>query len=213
MGRVTALSTATSTAATIVSLYLRVSTKDKDQDTQNQLLQLQAFCKSKNWKVAQIYQDHESAGGSKVREAYNRLFADAAKPGRKWDLLMFWSLDRFSREGVYETLHRLKELDRLGVRFLSLQEQYLDTLGPFREAVMAILAAVAALERNRISERVKAGIARCKLEGKKFGRKPAELDEEKLLRMRDKSYSLSMMASACGVSRTTIIRRLRQLAP
>ena len=101
----------------------------------------------------------------------------------------------------------------MGVRFLSLQEQYLDTLGPFREAVMAILAAVAALERNRISERVKAGIARCKLEGRKFGRKPAELDEEKLRRMRDKSYSLAMMAGAMGVSRTTITRRLRQLPP
>jgi DNA invertase Pin-like site-specific DNA recombinase len=196
-----------------VALYCRVSTKDKDQDPRNQLLQLQDLVDQKGWKVAQVYEDRESAGGTKVREAYNRLFADATKPGRKWDLLLFWSLDRFSREGVYETLHRLKELDRLGVRFLSLQEQYLDTLGPFREAVMAILAAVAALERNRISERVKAGIARCKLEGRKFGRKPAELDEEKLLRMRDKSYSLAMMASACGVSRTTIIRRLRRLGP
>lgn len=194
------------------ALYIRVSTRDKDQDPRNQLLQLQALVDQKGWKVSQVYEDRESAGAGKIREAYNRLFADAAKPGRKWDLLLFWSLDRFSREGVYETLHRLKELDRMGVRFLSLQEQYLDTLGPFREAVMAILAAVAALERNRMSERVKAGIARCKLEGKKFGRKPAELDEEKLLRMRDKNYSLSMMASACGVSRTTIIRRLRGLS-
>ncbi len=194
------------------ALYTRVSTKDKEQDPRNQLLQLQALVDQKGWKVVQVYEDRESAGGTKVREAYNRLFADAGKLGRKWDLLLFWSLDRFSREGVYETLHRLKELDRLGVRFLSLQEQYLDTLGPFREAVMAILAAVAALERNRISERVKAGIARCKLEGKTFGRKPAPLDEEKLKRMRDKDYSLSMMAAAFGVSRTTVLRRLRQLA-
>jgi DNA invertase Pin-like site-specific DNA recombinase len=199
------------TPTPIVSLYARVSTKDKDQDPQNQLLQLQAFCQSKKWKVAQIYQDHESAGGTKVREAYTRLFQDAAKPGRKWDLLMFWSLDRFSREGVYETLHKLKELDRLGVRFLSLQEQYLDTLGPFREAVMAILAAVAALERNRISERVKAGIARCRLEGKVFGRKPTTMDEDKLLKMQSKGASLAQMAVAMGTSRTTVLRRLRQI--
>ena len=199
------------TTAPVVALYARVSTKDKDQDPQNQLLQLQAFCESKKWKVAQIYQDHESAGGGKVREAYTRLFQDAAKPGRKWDLLIFWSLDRFSREGVYETLHKLTELDRMGVRFLSLQEQYLDTLGPFRDAVVAILAAVAKLERTRISERVKAGMSRCKLAGKKFGRKPVAMNEAKLAEMRDKGYSLSAMAHLMGVSRTTVLRRLRQL--
>ena len=197
--------------APIVVLYARVSTKDKDQDPQNQLLQLQAFCDSKKWKVAQVYQDHESAGGGKIREAYTRLFQDAAKPGRKWDLLLFWSLDRFSREGVYETLHKLTELDRMGVRFLSLQEQYLDTLGPFRDAVVAILAAVAKLERTRISERVKAGMARCKSQGKKFGRKPTEMNEAKLKEMRDKGYSLSAMAHMMGVGRTTVLRRLRQL--
>jgi DNA invertase Pin-like site-specific DNA recombinase len=163
--------------------------------------------------VAQIYQDHESAGGGKVREAYTRLFQDAAKPGRKWDLLMFWSLDRFSREGVYETLFKLTELDRLGVRFLSLQEQYLDTLGPFRDAVVAILAAVAKLERTRISERVKAGMDRCKLEGKKFGRKLVPMDEDRLLGMQSKGASLAQMAVAMGTGRTTILRRLRQLSP
>jgi DNA invertase Pin-like site-specific DNA recombinase len=193
------------------ALYIRVSTKDKDQDPRNQLLQLRAFVDGKGWKVAQVYEDRESAGAGKAREAYNRLFADAAKPGRKWDLLLFWSLDRFSREGVYETLHRLKELDRMGVRFLSLQEQYLDTLGPFREAVMAILAAVAALERDRISERVKAGMARGKLEGKTYGRKPAQLDERKLRRMKAKGWSLAMMAARLGVCRSTVLKRLRQL--
>jgi DNA invertase Pin-like site-specific DNA recombinase len=195
------------------ALYIRVSTKDKGQDPQNQLLQLQALADTKGWKVSQVYEDRESAAAGKNREAYNRLFADAAKPGRKWDLLLFWSLDRFSREGVYATLHGLKELDRLGVRFLSLQEQYLDTLGPFREAVMAILAAVAALERNRISERVKAGIARCKLQGKTFGRRPLTIDTKQLAKMKKKGYSLAMMANSLGVSRSTVLKRLRQLGP
>jgi DNA invertase Pin-like site-specific DNA recombinase len=193
------------------ALYIRVSSRDKDQDPRNQLLQLQALAQSKGWKVAQVYEDRESASQGKQREAYNRLFQDAAKPGRKWDLLLFWSLDRFSREGAYATLHGLKELDRMGIRFLSLQEQYLDTLGPFREAVMAILAAVAALERNRISERVKAGIARCKLEGKTFGRRPLTINTKQLAKMQKKGYSLAMMANSLGVSRSTVLKRLRQL--
>jgi DNA invertase Pin-like site-specific DNA recombinase len=197
--------------APVVALYARVSTKDKGQDPQNQLLQLRALCGQRKWKVAAVYEDHESAGTGKVRDAYNRLFTDAAKPGRKWDLLMFWSLDRFSREGVYATLHQLRVLDKLGVRFLSYQEQYLDTLGPFREAVMAILAAVAALERNRISERVKAGIARCRAEGKVFGRKRAEIDDDKLLRLDGKAWSLAAMSRELGCSRSTVLRRLRVL--
>lgn len=195
------------------ALYVRVSDPRKGQTTENQLLQLQTFAKSKNWKVVEVYQDLETAGGTKVRPAYERLYEDAAKPNRRWDLLVFWSLDRFSREGVYPTIHRLRQLQDLGVSFVSYQEQYLDTLGPFREAVMGILAAVAALERNRISERVKAGIARCKLEGKRFGPKLREIDPDKLRGMRDKGYSLAMMAHAFGVGRTTVLRRLRQLEP
>ena len=195
-----------------VALYLRVSTKDKDQDPQNQLLQLQAFCDSKSWQVEQIYEDRESAAAGKQREAYRRLFRDAAKPERKWDLLLFWSLDRFSREGGYETLHKLRELDQLGIRFLSLQEQYLDTLGPFREAIIAILGAVASLERERISERVRAGIAWGKLQGKTFGRRPLEVNLKELRKMQKKGYSLTMMANALGVSRSTVLKRLRQLA-
>ena len=194
-----------------VALYLRVSTKGKEQDPQNQLLQLQAFCESKNWSVEQIYEDRESAKAGRNREAYQRLFRDAAAPNRKWDLLLFWSLDRFSRAGAYATLDGLRQLDSFGIRFLSLQEQYLDTLGPFREPVIAILGAVASLERERISERVKAGIARCKLEGKTFGRRPLEVNLKELRKMQRKGYSLTMMAAALKVSRSTVLKRLRQL--
>jgi len=191
------------------AIYARVSTKG--QDPLNQLLQLRAYAESKGWRIAQIYEDHESAAEGKRREAYARLFADATAPGRRWDVLLFWSLDRFSRGGVYETIHRLKTLHAAGVRFVSLQEQYLDTLGPFRDAVIAVLAAVAALERDRISERVKAGIARSQLQGKRFGRKPLELDEKRLAALQAKGYSLRMMSAALKVSRTTILRRLRLL--
>jgi DNA invertase Pin-like site-specific DNA recombinase len=191
-------------------LYVRISDPRKGQTTENQLLQLQTFAASKGWKIVEVYQDLETGGGTRVRPAYERLFEDATKPGRKWQVLVFWSLDRFSREGVYPTIHRLRQLQERGVEFVSYQEQYLDTLGPFREAVMGILAAVAAMEHDRISERVKAGIARSKLEGKTFGRAPAPVDMEKLAKMKDKNYSLAMMSGLLGVSRSTVLRRLRQ---
>lgn len=192
------------------ALYARVSTRNLGQDPENQLLQLRDFAKSKGWKIVRVYEDRESAGG-KPREQFQKLFEDVTKPKRPFDVLLFWSLDRFSREGVYETLHRLKELDRAGVQFLSLQEQYLDTLGPFREAVLGILAAVAKLERNRLSERVKAGVARVRRDKKAWGRKPCRIDESKLKRMRKKGYSLSEIAGVLKVSRTTVFKRLQQI--
>lgn len=193
------------------ALYVRISDPRKGQTTKNQLLQLRAFAKSKGWKIVEVYQDLETGGGTKLRLAYERVLEDAGKPNRKWDLLVFWSLDRFSREGTYPTLRRLTELGRLGVSFVSYQEQYLDTLGPFRDTIIGMIAAVASLERKQISERVKAGMSRGKLEGKSYGRKPAELDEEKLKRMHTKGHSLSTMARAFGVCRSTILKRLRQL--
>jgi DNA invertase Pin-like site-specific DNA recombinase len=193
-------------------LYVRISDPRKGQTTENQLLQLQTFVDSKpGWKVVEIYQDTETGSGKRVRPAYERLYEDAQRPKRKWEVIVFWSLDRFSREGTYETIHRLRQFQDLGVPFVSYREQYLDTLGPFREAVMGILAAVANMEHLRISDRVKAGMERGKLEGKRYGRKPAEVDLDKLRKFKEKNYSLAMMAHALGISRTTALRRLRQL--
>jgi Site-specific recombinases, DNA invertase Pin homologs len=192
------------------ALYARVSTRNLGQDPENQLLQLRDFAKLKGWKIVRVYEDRESAGG-KPREQFQKLFEDVTKPKRPFDVLLFWSLDRFSREGVYETLHRLKELDRAGVQFLSLQEQYLDTLGPFREAVLGILAAVAKLERNRLSERVKAGVSRVRIGGKHWGRKPVEINQARLQKMKKKGLSLSEMAGVLKCSRTTIFKRLKQM--
>ena len=79
---------------------------------------------------------------------------------REFDVLLFWSLDRLSREGTVETLNHLQRLTSYGVHWRSFTEQYLDSTGIFREAVIGILAAVAKQERVRISERVQAGLAR-----------------------------------------------------
>ena len=83
-------------------------------------------------------------------------------------MVLFWSLDRFSREGVLETLQHLQKLTSNGVEWYSYREEYLRSVGVFKEAVLAILAAIAKQERVRISERVQAGLSRAKAEGKKL---------------------------------------------
>src|SRR5438045_1138757 len=93
--------------ATRVALYARVSTKDKRQDTANQLDQLRQFAATQNWTVTHEYVDR-ATGKHSDREQFQRLFQDASQ--RKFDVVLFWSLDRFSREGVRETLNHLERL-------------------------------------------------------------------------------------------------------
>ena len=81
------------------------------------------------------------------------MFSDASK--RKFSVLLFWSLDRFSREGVLETLQHLNRLTSYGVNYRSFTEQYFDSCGVFRDAVISILATIAKQERIRISARAK----------------------------------------------------------
>src|SRR5215469_658661 len=155
----------------LVALYARVSTKDGRQDTENQLIALREYCAKQGWAIAEEYVDHETGGTSK-RPHFQRLFADAR--ARKFDLVLFWSLDRLSREGVSATLNHLERLTSFGVNWRSYTEEYLDSIGIFRDAVIAILAVIAKQERVRRSERASAAIARLRREGRTehLGRKP-----------------------------------------
>lgn len=150
-----------------VLIYARVSTKSGKQDVSNQLLQLRKYCEFKNYTIIEEVIDNES-GMSNKREGFKLIFSKAAKGD--YDLLLFWSLDRFSREGSRKTIQYLQRLDESGVKFKSLQEEYIDSTGIFKDAIVALLAALAEQERIRLSERVIAGLERAKLKGKVGGR-------------------------------------------
>jgi DNA invertase Pin-like site-specific DNA recombinase len=153
--------------ALVVAIYARVSTEK--QDNENQLAQLRKFAKAQKWQLAYEYVDVES--GSKAdRPQFKQMFADASR--RKFDLLLFWSLDRLSREGVLPTLRYLETLTSYGVNWRSYTEQFFDSCGPFRDAVIAIMATLAKQERIRRSERTKAGLERARSQGKTLGRPP-----------------------------------------
>jgi DNA invertase Pin-like site-specific DNA recombinase len=151
---------------TIVALYARVSTKDKGQSTENQLPELRRFAQAHGYTVYKEYVEYES-GGTGKRSEFQALFADAHR--RRFDLVLFWSLDRFSREGALPTLQYLNQLQGWGVGYKSLTEQYLDSVGLFQEAIISLLATLAKQERIRLSERTKAGMARRRAEGVLIG--------------------------------------------
>src|SRR5215469_16858615 len=150
-----------------VAIYARVSSPDKGQDVRNQLEQLRAYCGRLGWKITGEYID-ERSGKNGDREEFRRMMNNAYQ--REFDVVLFWSLDRFSREGTLETLQYLKQLSSYGVAFKSFTEQYLDGTGIFKDAIIGILAALAHQERVRLSERVVAGLERARKEGRIGGR-------------------------------------------
>jgi DNA invertase Pin-like site-specific DNA recombinase len=140
-----------------VALYVRVSTTK--QEAENQLLQLRVYAEKYNYQIYKEYIDIIS-GKETSRPFYDKMFIDAHK--RLFDLVLFWDLSRFSRAGTLFTLQKLKELENIGIDWESYQEPYFKSIGQFKDVVLSIISTVAKIEREKISERTKAGLQRSK---------------------------------------------------
>ena len=192
---------------TNLAIYSRVSTKDKGQDTENQVRQLRAFCEKQGWTVVKVYQD-QMTGKRADREAFQQMFAAASR--REFDIVLFWSLDRFSREGVLETLQHLQRLTSYGIGYKSLTEQFLDSCGVFRDAVIGILATIARQERIRLSERTIAGLERARAKGRIGGRPRVACNHTELFKLRESGKSLGEIAKQLKLSKTSVARILAE---
>jgi DNA invertase Pin-like site-specific DNA recombinase len=157
----------------VAALYVRVSTGK--QDAENQLLALRPYCEKSGYLIGHEYMDIVS-GAEDNRPAFNQLFKDAHQ--HKFDILIFWALDRFSRSGMAFTVQKLQELKNLGIDWDSFQEPYIKTIGPFGDVVMVLMATLARVERERLSERTKAGLARKRATGWVPGRKKGVKDKK-----------------------------------
>ena len=189
---------------TTVALYARVSTKDKGQSTENQLPELRRFVQAHGYTVYKEYVEHES-GGTGKRSEFQALFADAHQ--RRFDLVLFWSLDRFSREGALPTLQYLNQLQGWGVGYKSLTEQYLDSVGLFQEAIISLLATLAKQERIRLSERTKAGMARRRAEGAQIGPPTkSAIVVEQIQQLKYSGFSNYAVAKQLGISASTVAK-------
>lgn len=151
-----------------VAIYARVSTPKK-QETLNQLAELREFCKRQGWRLFNEYIDHET-GAVPTRAGFQEMLLHASQ--RRFDVLLFWALDRLTREGTLATLQYLERLTSYQVGYKSFTEPYLDSCGTFKEVVISLLATMAKQERLRMSERVRAGIAQARRAGKHIGRPP-----------------------------------------
>ena len=188
---------------TRTAIYARVSTRERGQDTQNQLHQLRGFAARQGWLIVSEFVDYES-GSTDDREQFQAMFQAASR--QQFDVLLFWSLDRFSREGVFETPAHLNRLTGYGVRYRSFTEQWFDSRGIFRDAVISIMATLAKQERVRISERTRAGLERARRQGKTFGRPKVEVNAAEIRGLRAQGLSWSAVSAQTGVARATCQR-------
>ena len=191
------------------AIYARISTRDGRQDAENQLRQLRKFAASQRWRIVNEFVD-KASGKRGDREQFQKMLSAASR--REFDVLLFWSLDRLSREGTVETLNHLQRLTGYGVNYRSFTEQYLDSTGMFKEAVIGILAAVAKQERVRLSERTIAGLERAKAQGRVGGR--PRVDEnpaimKKLQRLRKQGRSIRQIAAELKLANGTVAKLVK----
>ena len=144
------------------AIYARVSTLD--QQPENQLVEVRRYVQARDWTAAE-YVDRGVSGSKDRRPALAALVTDARR--RRFDVLVCWRLDRLGRN-LRHLITLLDELQALGVAFVSLAEG-IDATTPAGKLQMHILGAIAEFERERIRERVMAGLARARREGKAAG--------------------------------------------
>jgi len=171
-----------------VALYARVSTRDKDQNPDTQLLPLREYSQGQGWQVVEEYVDMASALDLRGRTAWRELLKDASR--RKFDVLLVFRMDRAFRS-VRDAASTLERLRAWGVGLRSYCEPYLDTTSPFGEALYYITCAYAQLERGILAQRVKAGMERARAEGKHVGRPRGSRDRRKRVVRRRRGPALS----------------------
>lgn len=183
-----------------IGIYARVSTRKQDND--NQLDQLREFAGKQGWEIAIEFVDTVTGSGKKDRPAFEKMMLAASQ--KQFDLLLFWKLDRLSREGVRKTLEYLTRLDGWGVAWRSYQEPYFDSCGQFKDVVISIAATLARQERINISERTLAGLKRARKEGKTLGRPSVKIDVARAKKMQKDGLGLRPIAAKLGCSVNTL---------
>lgn len=156
------------TRANNVALYARVSTHDKGQNPETQLRALRAHIDDlPGVTLVGTFVDQAGADDLRGRRAWRQLLALAGR--RQVDLIVVWKLDRAFRS-VVDGATTLQALRQYGCGIRSLQESWIDTTTPVGEALYHITLAWAQLEKQQLTERVKAGMERARAEGRSIGR-------------------------------------------
>lgn len=157
--------------------FYRVSTTR--QEWINQVADVEKLAAHRGLEIVTTYTVNESAfhvaDGGEYETTRKQMLADA-HAGKFGRYLLVWTVDRAARTGIEDVLKLVRELRERGVQLISVKEPWLSGNDATTELLLAIAAWVARQESERRSERVRAGLARRKAEGKPVGRQPGAVD-------------------------------------
>ena len=183
-------------------LYARVSTNDQ-HTIPLQIRALRDYAVRRGWTIA--LQVKEVGSGAAQRQLRENMLEAARR--REIDVVLVWRLDRWGRS-VADLLATLQELEHLGVGFVSLTEA-LDLTTPTGRAMAGLLAVFAEFEREILRERVRAGLAHARQNGKRLGRPiTAGLHAEPVRELHRAGVSKSEIARRLQIGRTSVRRIL-----
>jgi putative DNA-invertase from lambdoid prophage Rac len=187
-----------------VGLYARVSTHDQ-RTLPLQIRAMREYAAQRNCTIA--VQIKEVGSGAAQRERRATLIAAARR--REIDVVLVWRLDRWGRS-VADLVSTLQELQHLGVGFVSLTEA-LDLTTPAGRAMAGLLSVFAEFEREILRERVCAGLAHARQQGKRLGRPPSVVHKAvEARKLHQQGYSKSEIARKLEIGRTSVRRLLAQ---
>jgi putative DNA-invertase from lambdoid prophage Rac len=197
------------------AIYLYVSKKEGFQAAELQLLQMKATASRDGWEIYRTYCDIGLASREK-RAEYEKMISDAEH--RRFDVLLFWSLENLSFKNTAQTLALLQQLSKWRICFCSYKEQHLNTCHFLKDAVLSLIATFAQQDRVYIGYQTVRGLEKQRQTQKPGpagqlgpGRPPAKFDREKAKKLHAEGVRYEKIAKACGVSKATISRYFKSL--
>ena len=187
-----------------VGIYCRVSKKDLNTD--NQLSDLRTFVANQpGWTIAHEYVEYVTGSGLKQRKEFDALMLAASQ--KQFDLVLFWRLDRFTREGIAPTLRYLENLKQWGVGWRSYMEPWLDTGNEMVTGiVLSVISAMAKQERQTLIDRTKAGLRTARRNGKILGRPRRVIDWKEVNRRIAAGESVRSVARDMDCSHSLLLK-------
>lgn len=190
------------------ALYARVSTRDKEQNPETQLLKLRSYAQDRGWQIIREYVDHCS-GKDETRPELDILMIDAHK--NNFDVILCLRIDRFARS-VRNLVNMLYIFEQERIRFVC-AEQPIDTDSSMGRFTTQILGAAAELEAELTRERINEGLERARAEGKRLGRPPSDVSLDDLLDLLNEGLRPKEVMNKLGIGKSTFYRVMSQNPP
>jgi DNA invertase Pin-like site-specific DNA recombinase len=187
-----------------VAIYARISTPDQHIETQ--LYDLRKLAAQRGFEITREYCDRGISGSKARRPGLDSMLNDARRG--EFAVVLVSAFDRIARS-TKNFLEIVDELNSVNIEFVSAREA-IDTSGPMGRMFLTMVGSIAELERSLIVERIRAGMRRAKIEGRRLGRAPLDVDRNALVRDRLAGMSLTDVAKKYRISRASVVRVVRQ---